>query len=217
MTLQDNTAQEVDMEEPDKAKAGSREPTTMEATGVSKDGHPMQAAMEAGLGKMEDQSGKANAENWEDRSRSCRFKDSHEAIPSNKNGGNANKLNQCKAVCHLLSRREQTVKMQICLIQKPWFFKGPVRDKQRKQLVYYRGGVGGPELQYSSQECKVMWYLLLQLGLVAVQRKCEECKDQKDEVVCSVDFQSDSVKMPISIEFKELVEYCSEKKKLGSE
>ncbi len=46
---------------PEKAKAGAREPKIVEAAGLSKDGQPLQAAMEVGLGKVEYQSGRANA------------------------------------------------------------------------------------------------------------------------------------------------------------
>ncbi len=61
MNLKDNTAVEMDTEEPQKAKAGSKEPKTVEAAGVSKDGQPVRAAVEVVLGKVEDQPGKANA------------------------------------------------------------------------------------------------------------------------------------------------------------
>ncbi len=60
MMPKDTTVVEVDMEEPQKAKAGSWKPRTSFA-GVSKYGRPVQAAMEVGLGKVEDQSGKVNA------------------------------------------------------------------------------------------------------------------------------------------------------------
>ncbi len=51
---------EVDLEEPEKAKVGSVELKTTEAAGISKDGQPVQAAMEIGLG-IEDRPGNANA------------------------------------------------------------------------------------------------------------------------------------------------------------
>ncbi len=63
MTLKDNVVVGVDAEEPEKAKAGSGEPKTTEATRVNKNGHPVLAVMEAELEKMEEQSGKANAGN----------------------------------------------------------------------------------------------------------------------------------------------------------
>ncbi len=48
--------------------------------------------------------------------------------------------------------------------------------------------------------------------LIAAQIKCGKGKDQKDVVVCSVYFLSNSVEIPYTTEFKELEEYCSEKK-----
>ncbi len=60
VTLKDNTIVEVGREEPEKPKAGSRELMTTEAAGINKDGQPVQAAMEIGLTKLEDQYGKAN-------------------------------------------------------------------------------------------------------------------------------------------------------------
>ncbi len=59
MTLKEKTGVEVDMEEPQKVNAGSGELRTTEAAGASKDGHPV--SMKVGLGKVEDQSRKANA------------------------------------------------------------------------------------------------------------------------------------------------------------
>ncbi len=52
--------EDVDIEEPEEEKAGSGKPKTMEATGVIKDGQVVQAAMEVGVGKEEDQSGTVN-------------------------------------------------------------------------------------------------------------------------------------------------------------
>ncbi len=45
-----------------------------------------------------------------------------------------------------------------------------------------------------------------------MQLKCGKGKDQKDVVMCSAYFPSDSVEMPSPAEFKELIQYCSEKK-----
>ncbi len=47
--------------------------------------------------------------------------------------------------------------------------------------------------------------------VVTVQIKCGEGKDQKYVVVCPTYFPSDSAEVPPSAEFKEVVEYCSEK------
>ncbi len=49
------------MGEPEKAKTGSGETKTLEATSMSNDGQPVQATTEVRLGKVEDQFGKANA------------------------------------------------------------------------------------------------------------------------------------------------------------
>ncbi len=55
MMLKDNIVVKVDMEAPEKAKAGSRGTKTMEAR------WPTSTAIEVGLGKEEDQPRKANA------------------------------------------------------------------------------------------------------------------------------------------------------------
>ncbi len=48
--------------------------------------------------------------------------------------------------------------------------------------------------------------------LVAVRIKCKDGKDQKEVVVWSPYFASDSVEMPLPTEFKKLIEHCFEKK-----
>ncbi len=61
MILKNNTIMKLNIKEPEKAKAESKVSKTMEAAGRDKDGQPVQAAMEVGLRKLEEQSGKANA------------------------------------------------------------------------------------------------------------------------------------------------------------
>ncbi len=123
-------------------------------------------------------------------------------------------LHQCKAACHILSKRLQKVQAYICLIQEPWFFKGQLRgiNSVDSQLVYHRGGIRPRAAVFiKGMQCCIVPGFVTR-DLVAVQIKIGESGDQKDVVICSAYFPSDSGTPPPPKEFKELVEYCAERK-----
>ncbi len=123
-------------------------------------------------------------------------------------------LHQCKAACHILSKRLQKVQTFICLIQEPWFFKGRLRgiNSVDSQLVYHRGGIRPRAAVFiKGMQCRIVPGFVTR-DLVALQVKIGESGDQRDVIICSAYFPSDSGTPPPPKEFKELIEYCAERK-----
>ncbi len=104
--------------------------------------------------------------------------------------------------------------MQICLIQEPWFLKGQVKGIKYVDnlLVYHRSGSRPRAAIFMRGVQGNVIPSFITGDLFAGQIKCGESKDQKDMVVCLAYFPSYSEAMPPSTKFKELIEYCSEKK-----
>ncbi len=104
--------------------------------------------------------------------------------------------------------------LYICLIQEPCFFKGQLMDINSvdTQLVYHRGGIRPRAAVFINRmQCRIVPGFVTR-DLVALQIKIEENGDQKNVVTCSAYFRSDSRTPLPPKKFKELVEYCAERK-----
>ncbi len=79
------------------------------------------------------------------------------------------------------------------------------------QLVDHKGGIRPTAAVFiEGMQCCVVPGFVTR-DLVALQVKILESGDQRDVIICSAYFPTDSGTPPPSIEFKELVEYCAER------